>query len=783
MGFVSSYYHLNLISYKFFISLPDVVTRKSLGDVSLSLLVRLLIIDEIHLLHDDRGSVIETIVARTLRQVESSQKMIRIVGLSATLPNYLDVARFLHVNPYTGLFFFDGRFRPVPLEQTFIGVKGSNKLAQLQQMEDVCYEKVLKLVRAGHQVMVFVHARNATIKTALKLRDFAKNEGDIQHFFPEQSRSLGEMQKQMQRSKNKQLREIFDDGFGVHHAGMLRADRNLVERAFMEGHIRVLCCTATLAWGVNLPAHAVIIKGTEIYDSKKGSFVDISMLDILQIFGRAGRPQFDNSGEAFIITAHDKLSYYLSLLTRQSPIESQFINSLADNLNAEVCLGTVTTVEEGAKWLSYTYLHVRMKFNPLFYGLTYKQLQEDPGLEQHRVDLIKIAGRKLDQAKMVRYDERTGYLHATDLGRTASHYYIKYDTIEIINSRLHINMNEKEIFSMVSESSEFQQLKVRDEELNELDTLLEDCPLPIKNGIENTSGKVNLLIQAYISRSKLEGFSLVSDLSYVSQNVTRIARALFEIALKLGWPIMSGRLLNITKVIERQLWHFQNPLRQFESQLPFELLAKIEEKNMSIDSLREMNGKELGLLFHNQRMGEKIKECISNLPLIEIETTIHPITRSVLRVKISLTGNFRWNDKIHGVSESFWVWIEDPNTNHIYHHEYFTLQKKYVKNKETQMLVFTIPIFEPLPSQYLVRVISDKWLGVEFCHAITFKHLILPEKHPPHTELLDLDPLPLNALNNPQFESLYNFTHFNPIQTQIFHCLYHTNNNCLLGEF
>jgi activating signal cointegrator complex subunit 3 len=153
-------------------------------------LVRLLIIDEIHLLHDDRGSVIETIVARTLRQVESSQKMIRIVGLSATLPNYLDVARFLHVNPYSGLFFFDARFRPVPLEQTFIGVKGSNKLAQLQQMEDVCYEKVLKLVRSGHQVMVFVHARNATIKTALKLRNFAKTEGDIQYFFSEQSRAL-----------------------------------------------------------------------------------------------------------------------------------------------------------------------------------------------------------------------------------------------------------------------------------------------------------------------------------------------------------------------------------------------------------------------------------------------------------------------------------------------------------------------------------------------------------------------------------------------------------------
>ena len=60
-------------------------------------------------------------MARTLRQVENTQNMIRIVGLSATLPNYLDVARFLNVNPYKGLFYFDGRFRPVPLEQKFIG--------------------------------------------------------------------------------------------------------------------------------------------------------------------------------------------------------------------------------------------------------------------------------------------------------------------------------------------------------------------------------------------------------------------------------------------------------------------------------------------------------------------------------------------------------------------------------------------------------------------------------------------------------------------------------------
>ena len=77
----------------------DVITRKVDSPKT-----DLLIFDEVHLLADDRGAVIESLVARTLRQVEASQSMIRLVGLSATLPNYQDVATFLRVNHSTGLF-------------------------------------------------------------------------------------------------------------------------------------------------------------------------------------------------------------------------------------------------------------------------------------------------------------------------------------------------------------------------------------------------------------------------------------------------------------------------------------------------------------------------------------------------------------------------------------------------------------------------------------------------------------------------------------------------------
>lgn len=58
------------------------------------------------------------------------------------------------------------------------------------------------------------------------------------------------------------MKEMYPEGFGIHHAGMLRSDRSLMESMFSRGHVKVLVCTATLAWGVNLPAHAVIIKVT-----------------------------------------------------------------------------------------------------------------------------------------------------------------------------------------------------------------------------------------------------------------------------------------------------------------------------------------------------------------------------------------------------------------------------------------------------------------------------------------------------------------------------------------
>lgn len=83
--------------------------------------------------------------------------------------------------------------------------------------------------------------------------------------------------------QNQELRDLLPYGFAIHHAGMTRVDRTLVEDLFADRHIQVLVSTATLAWGVNLPAHTVIIKGTQVYSPEKGRWVELGALDVLQV--------------------------------------------------------------------------------------------------------------------------------------------------------------------------------------------------------------------------------------------------------------------------------------------------------------------------------------------------------------------------------------------------------------------------------------------------------------------------------------------------------------------
>jgi pre-mRNA-splicing helicase BRR2 len=553
----------------------DIITRKG-GERTYTQIVKLIIFDEVHLLHDERGPVLESLVARMIRSIETTQEEIRLVGLSATLPNYEDVATFLRVDTAKGLFYFDNSFRPVPLEQQYIGITEKKALKRYQLMNEILYEKVIE--QAGkNQLLIFVHSRKETGKTARAIRDMCLEKDSLGLFLREGSASTEVLRTEADQVKNLELKDLLPYGFAIHHAGMTRVDRTLVEDLFADRHIQVLVSTATLAWGVNLPAHTVIIKGTQVYNPEKGRWVELGALDVLQMLGRAGRPQYDTKGEGILITQHSELQYYLSLLNQQLPIESQLIGKLPDMLNAEVVLGNIQNVKEATTWIGYTYLYVRMLRNPTLYGISHDAIKEDPLLETHRSNLIYTAASILDKSNLVKFDRKSGQLQGTELGRIASHYYCTHETMSTYNQLLKPTLSEIELFRVFSLSGEFRNITIREEEKLELQKLMERVPIPIKESIEEPSAKVNVLLQAYISQLKLEGLALMADMVYVTQSAARLMRAIHEIVLHSGWAQLADKALSLCKMIDRRMWQSMSPLRQFK-RIPDEVVKKIEKK-------------------------------------------------------------------------------------------------------------------------------------------------------------------------------------------------------------
>ncbi|KAK0556085.1 Pre-mRNA-splicing helicase BRR2 [Tilletia horrida] len=759
----------------------DVISRKS-SDSSYTNLVRLIIIDEIHLLHDDRGPVLEALVSRTIRRMEQMNDPVRLVGLSATLPNYKDVATFLRVNPKKGLFYFEANYRPCPLKQEYVGITEKKAIKRFQVMNEVTYEKTLDHV-GENQVLIFTHSRKDTAKTAKYLRDQAMEKETLDQFLPRSTASREVLQTVVEEINDKDLQDVLRYGFGIHHAGMSRADRDTVESLFADGHLSVLVSTATLAWGVNLPAHTVIIKGTQIYNPEKGRWCELSPQDMLQMLGRAGRPQFDTFGEGIIITNHSELQYYLSLLNQQLPIESQLVSKLADNLNAEIVLGTIRNRDEAVAWLGYTYLYVRMLRSPALYSVTADYAEDDPFLEQKRADIVHSAAVLLEKCGLLKYERTTGNFTSNELGRIASHYYISYNSMATYNQHLKPHIGLIELFRIFSLSSEFKHQVVRQDEKLEITKLLERVPVPVKESVDDPSAKINVLLQTWISQLKFEGYALASDMVYVTQSAGRILRALFEICTKRGYARLSHIALDLCKMVEKRQWGSMTPLRQFQQSVgvPADLIRRLERKEYPWNRLRDLEPNEIGELIGIPKAGRLVHRLVHQFPRLELQAFFQPMTRSLIHIQLTLTPDFNWDERVHGHSQLFHVFVEDVDGEIILFHDQFLLRQRYAEEEHT--MTFTVAMTDPVPPNYYISLVSDRWLNSEVRLPISFKNLILPAKFPPHTPLLDLQPQPISALHDGEAQALYEkqFRHFNKIQTQAFHALYGTDDTVFIG--
>ena len=298
----------------------------------------------------------------------------------------------------------------------------------------------------------------------------------------------------------------------------------------------------------------------------------------------------------------------------------------------------------------------------------------------------------------------------------------------------------------------------------------------MKEGVEEPSAKVNVLLQAYISRLKLEGFALVSDMTYIQQSACRLLRALFELALKRGWASLTSRTLALCKMVERRVWGSQSPLRQFN--LIPEIIIRKLEKNSDIQWERyyDLKSTDLGEMVKIPKMGKSLHKYVHMFPKLQLSALVQPISRILLKIDLTIVPDFQYDETIHGKSCLFWIIIEDNDGEKILHHESFSLRSQHATLEH--FLTFYVPISDPMPPQYFIKIISDRWLHSETTLPVSFRHLILPQKNAPPTDLLDLQPLPISAIPNRKLYADFNM--FNAIQTQTFSSLYQTDENILV---
>ena len=263
--------------------------------------VRILVIDEIHLIHDpSRGPTLEILISHFKSLVPD----IQLIALSATIQNAIDLSAWFNGS------LIQSDWRPVPLkegvfyEQKITFNDGKTKNVESSHREPL-YQLVEQSILNGGQVLIFVNTRRSTISVAQNLMPIIKKT-----LSKDEKLNIDLIIDKMKKynvehtSIDEKLMACIMNGVAFHHAGLSSAQRKTVETEFKNGFIKCIVATPTLAAGVNIPAQRVIVRDLWRYDFGFG-MKPIPVLEYKQQAGRAGRPRFDSFGEAITIAKNN----------------------------------------------------------------------------------------------------------------------------------------------------------------------------------------------------------------------------------------------------------------------------------------------------------------------------------------------------------------------------------------------------------------------------------------------------------------------------------------------
>ncbi|KAK4367437.1 hypothetical protein RND71_011229 [Anisodus tanguticus] len=619
----------------------DAVTRYRIKDGGLSFFgdIALVLIDEVHLLNDPCGAALEAIVSRIKmlsRKPElksSALATVRFLAVSATIPNIDDLAEWLMV-PRQGVKRFGEEMRPVKLTTKVFGyTPAKNDFLFEKRLQNYVFDILMQHSR-GKSALVFCSTRKGAQEAAQQLSQTAMTFGHSNPFI--KSREQQERLREASLScSDKQMQSYILYGVAYHNGGLSMNDRNLVEGLFLNGDLRVLCTTNTLAHGINLPAHTVVIKSTQYFNKEQGVYMEYDRSTTLQacyysslgssaksfMSGRAGRPPFDDTGIVIIMTRKETSVANLLLLP-----------CITEHLTAEIVQLTVSDITGAIEWMKCSFL-----YNPEKYavrkGLTGYRL------ERHMQDICVQNVNELSRYQLIWTDEDGFLLKPLEPGKLMTKYYLKFDTMKHI-IQASGNCSIEDALQIICRAEELAWIQLRHNEKKLLNDINIDKDNRLRFHILGDKGKRKKRVQTreekifVLANDCLTGDPLVHDLSHsqdmnsICANGYRIAKCMKEYFLYRKNYRGALSSAHLTKSLYQKVWD-DSPyvLKQLPGIGMVTAKALHSMGIKSFASLSEADPRKIEMVpGRKYPFGNHIKESLLSLPP-EVEMRFEEIER------------------------------------------------------------------------------------------------------------------------------------------------------------
>jgi ATP-dependent DNA helicase HFM1/MER3 len=465
---------------------------------------------------------------------EAIASAMRVVAVSATLPNISDIAAFFDANE---AYSFDDSYRPVPLTThvSGFGKVWKNQFGFWKSLDKEVRGVINHFSQDNKQTLIFCHTKNETQTLACYLLSKRPND----------------------KPALLSLRECLAQGIAFHHAGLEASERRLVEQEFAAGRLRILCATSTLAVGVNLPAHLVVVKGTMTWRGGSAGYQEIDATTLLQMIGRAGRPGLDTSGTAVIMTDNDSKERIRMLASGLGAAESQLVGKLVDVVNTEISQRVITSLDTAINWIKTTLLFQCLKKNPKQFGV---QIVSQHSIDSHLLQLCQSAIRQLHEEGLVEVND-DNEIFPLPASHIMSQTMVPFDAMKLFTT-LSFDASQKDILSVLSQVEDLCAFSLRRDEKKLLNELHETEKIRHKLGIpaskfrlKTPKDKAFVLLQASIGQHHFTSYSLKQEMSALANNASRFLSAVEAFSIK---GSKNGHVafqsLKLRRSLERSLW-------------------------------------------------------------------------------------------------------------------------------------------------------------------------------------------------------------------------------------